>query len=378
MAINKPLPNGKLLGLEILRFVAALSVLVWHYQHFFFTPTNSNKYIRESQPFYSFLKLFYEHGSYGVQIFWCISGFIFFWKYRNAIASNLVSAKQFFILRLSRLYPLHISTLLIVALLQPIYFHLSNIYFVYQSNDLKHFFLQLFLASNWGFEVGTSFNGPIWSISVEVLIYLVFFLMLLLISKSVWVNIGIALVCTAASLLKNLPIPSALISCMAYFYAGGLAAIALQKIQGGKFIRPVNIFCIFLALVFPVTAYVQGEFPNEKFITLILVIYTPALLLLLAQQIVISGKVQKIIEIAGNMTYASYLLHFPIQLITAIAYGYAEITIPAHENLFFISYIAITLIASYFTYKYLESPAQSLIREKFLSSRCELPVKFFS
>lgn len=367
MAIDSRPSNGKLLGLEILRFIAAFSVLVWHYQHFFFNSPNSNEYIRENQPFYSFLKLFYEHGFYGVQIFWCVSGFIFFWKYRNVIANNLISAKQFFILRFSRLYPLHISTLLLVALLQLIYFHLNNTYFVYQNNNLKHFLLQLFLASNWGFEVGYSFNGPIWSISVEVLTYLVFFLTLLLISKSIWMNVGIAIVCTAASLLKTTPIPSALMGCLAYFYAGGIAAIILQKIRGAKLMRPVNIFCIFLALAFPVSSYVQGEFPNENFITLILLIYTPALLLLLAQEIVVSAKVQKIIEIAGNMTYASYLLHFPIQLIAAIAYVYAEITMPAYDNLFFISYIVITLTASYFTYKYLESPAQLLIRARFLS-----------
>ena len=28
--------SSKLLGLEVVRFVSALSVLIWHYQHFFY------------------------------------------------------------------------------------------------------------------------------------------------------------------------------------------------------------------------------------------------------------------------------------------------------------------------------------------------------
>ena len=34
------------------------------------------------------------------------------------------------------------------------------------------------MASEWGITQGESFDGPIWSVSVEVLVYLLFFLML--------------------------------------------------------------------------------------------------------------------------------------------------------------------------------------------------------
>lgn len=48
-------------------------------------------------------------------------------------------------------------------------------YFVYPNNDIKHFLLNLFFASSWSFESGHSFNGPIWSVSVEVLLHALFF-----------------------------------------------------------------------------------------------------------------------------------------------------------------------------------------------------------
>ena len=37
------------------------------------------------------------------------------------------------------------------------------------------FILNFFLVSGWGFEKGPSFNGPVWSVSVEIIIYFFFF-----------------------------------------------------------------------------------------------------------------------------------------------------------------------------------------------------------
>jgi peptidoglycan/LPS O-acetylase OafA/YrhL len=78
---SKPVQNkDKLLGLEIIRFISSISILIWHYQHFFYTNEQRIDFVKENQPFYSILSLFYEYGFYGVHVFWSISGFIFFWK----------------------------------------------------------------------------------------------------------------------------------------------------------------------------------------------------------------------------------------------------------------------------------------------------------
>ncbi|MFL6708392.1 MAG: hypothetical protein ACJ8HI_09315, partial [Massilia sp.] len=73
---------AKILGLELVRFLCAFAVLVYHYQHFAYVGAHAEGLDRSTLPFYHYLRLFYECGFYGVQIFWCISGFIFFWKYR--------------------------------------------------------------------------------------------------------------------------------------------------------------------------------------------------------------------------------------------------------------------------------------------------------
>jgi peptidoglycan/LPS O-acetylase OafA/YrhL len=352
--------NNKLLGLEVVRFISALSVLIWHYQHFYIGK-NPADFIRYQQPLYSLFRLFYDYGFYGVQVFWCISGFIFFWKYREAIASKTITYKKFFVLRFSRLYPLHFFTLLLVLALQAIYFAQNNNFFVYQDNDIPHFMYQIFLASNWGFEKGYSFNGPIWSISIEVLVYCFFFFILQNISKSLAVNIAILLICFAAKCFK---VSSPIFDCLAFFYIGGISAIAHKHIQTIKYKKTLFYLSIFTLLASPIFIHLTSIYRHKYFATLFLMSYTPILLFVCARHFNFPPAIQKTIEAAGNMTYSSYLIHFPIQLAVAICFLNAEQKIPYYSTVFFIGFIFVTLVLSYYIYRLFELPAQNYIRRK--------------
>jgi peptidoglycan/LPS O-acetylase OafA/YrhL len=223
-AIQPAQDTGKILGIELLRFTSALAVLIFHYQHFTFVGASPVDLIRTQQPFYPVLGFFYRYGFYGVEVFWCISGFIFFWKYAREIAGRTLAGYTFFILRVSRLYPLHLATLLFVAVMQWVYRSKNGAFFVYQVNDLQHFVLQLFMASNWGPETAESFNGPIWSISIEVLVYAIFFMSLRYLSSSA---IFITLVAVGAGLIQLLKLSeNPLFTCLMYFYLGCLTGKA--------------------------------------------------------------------------------------------------------------------------------------------------------
>jgi peptidoglycan/LPS O-acetylase OafA/YrhL len=353
--------TNKLLGLEVIRFVSALSVLVWHYQHFFYISYKQIDFIKEKQPLYYFFSLFYDYGLLGVQIFWCVSGFIFFFIYRESIASKSINFKTFFILRFSRLYPLHFFTLIIVLVLQAVYFHQQDYFFVYQNNDVSHFIYQLFLASNWGFEKGVSFNGPIWSISVEVIIYFLFFLILQNISKSFFVNIIVLTLCLIAKYFK---ISNPIFDCLAFFYIGGFSAIAHKHIKNIQYQKKIFYLLIFILLFSPILIYVTSIYQHKYFTALFLMSYTPILIFVGAQHFNVSPIIQKIIETAGNMTYSSYLIHFPIQLLIAIYFLNTEQKIPYYSTSFFIGFIFITLVISYYIHRLFELPAQNYIRRK--------------
>jgi peptidoglycan/LPS O-acetylase OafA/YrhL len=356
--------NNKLLGLEVIRFISALSVLVWHYQHFFYKANIPTNFINEKQPLYDFFSLFYNYGGSGVQVFWCVSGFIFFWKYRETISSNAITFKSFFVLRFSRLYPLHIFTLMLVLSLQAIYYSGKEYFFVYQNNNTSHFIYHLFLASNWwGFEIGSSFNGPVWSISVEVLVYFFFFLILKKISKSFLINVGVLLLCLAA---KHLKIPSQIFDCLALFYIGGLSAIALKQIQSTKYYKKILYIALFFLLASPLLINCTKIYQHKYFVTLFFMSYTPVLLFFSAQQISVSPLIQKTIEAAGNMTYSIYLIHFPLQLAIAIYFMAVEQEIPYYSKVFFAGFMFTTVFISYFIYRLFELPVQNTIRKKWL------------
>src|SRR5260221_11156995 len=141
-----PDPKGlikKLNGLELLMFVSALAVVIWHYQHFYFQRGQAIGFRTAQQSFFFALKPFYLYGNNGVEVFWCISGFIFFWKYAEQIRNREISAAKFAWLRFTRLYPLHLATLLIVVPLTAAYKAQTGTYFVYPWNDLRHVLLNL-------------------------------------------------------------------------------------------------------------------------------------------------------------------------------------------------------------------------------------------
>ncbi len=354
---TSPVPANKLLGLEVLRFLTAFAILVYHYRHFASIADKQVGLVDDRLPLYGLLHMFYDAGAYGVWIFWCISGFIFFWKYRDAIADRSVSGWKFFVLRFSRLYPLHFVTLLLVAILQPVYFGLNGYFFVYQENDLWHFLLQLFMASNWGFQYGYSFNGPIWSISIEILVYMFFFLMLLA-TRSALLN----LVVIAACLIASGPVAV----CFAFFYIGGLAAIARRAIATATFRRAIEGTAWLAVVTIPLLAWrvTQGQLASID--GPLLLTTTPIVLFCLSRDIAMPAPIQKVVEAAGNMTYSSYLLHFPIQLMIVLGFAIIRAPIPLYDGTFFGIYLATTLLASYLTYRYFEAPAQNLIRDLLL------------
>ncbi len=355
-------PANKLLGLELLRFVAAFGVLIWHYQHFAYVGGKAVGLVREQLPFYGLLQWFYDGGLYGVWIFWCISGFIFFWKYREPIDNRSIGAKEFFVFRFSRLYPLHLVTLLLVAGLQVAYFHLNDFFFVYQANDLRHFLLQVLMASNWGFEHGDSFDGPIWSISVEVLVYVVFFVMLRFVTGSALLNVVIIIACVNARLIHA---PGMVFDCLAFFYIGGLAAIARRAVAAAQRGAIDNVAWAVLG-VFCLLSWSFALARFDLFAYGFLLIGTPILLFCISRDISVSAATQRLIEAAGNMTYSSYLLHFPIQLVIALGFAIVGAPIPYYHAAFFVIFVTTTLLASYLTYRGFEAPAQNIIRRRLL------------
>ena len=351
---------GKLIGLEAIRFLAALSVLVWHYQHFYYVADKLGPdYVVKNQPLYFLLAPFYRMGFYGVEVFWCISGYIFFWKYRNAIAQRTIGVAKFFMLRFSRLYPLHVMTLALVAILQIIYSSTHGYSFVYANNDPMHFLYQLVFASNWFPQQGYSFNGPIWSISVEVLVYVIFFATLRYIGSSLWFSVGAIAVGWVAKLAH---FDNAVIDCLGFFYVGGMVCVVRQHLTQSRYAKRVDTVVYLFLVLIPLVSVVNGSYKDFGADAILVALCTPLIIYVCATDIALSRRVRTFIEAGGNMTYSSYLIHFPLQLAIATTFTYLGRPIPVHSAFFLCAFLITTFLLAHFIFEWFEKPMQKFIR----------------
>ena len=119
----------RLHALDTLRGVAALAIVVWHWQHFYaISGVWQAGWQRTAQPLYWVLKPLYDAGWAAVDLFFALSGFIFFWLYAPAIRERAMGLGKFAWLRFSRLYPLFFVTLIVAAILQ-YFFHRATGHF---------------------------------------------------------------------------------------------------------------------------------------------------------------------------------------------------------------------------------------------------------
>ena len=223
--------------LDILRGLASLSIVLWHYQNFFFVAPGelASNFVRSSLPMYFLFWPFYERGPLAVALFFVLSGFVFYFVYCDSVRAKRMSAYEFVVLRLSRLYPLYFVTLIFVAVMQIAAHHATGKFIIYPYNDLYHFVLNLFFASSWGLERGWSFNSPTWSVSVEVVLYAGFFVVASVAGRSLVSALTTALAGALAGLFfasqehGSLAVIGQGFSC---FFAGGGAFMVQDRLSG--------------------------------------------------------------------------------------------------------------------------------------------------
>ncbi|OSI78137.1 hypothetical protein BSZ21_02640 [Bradyrhizobium canariense] len=352
--------------LDATRGLAAVSVLLWHYQHFFMTSPGvlPDWFARGEQPLYWLLFPFYNHGNYAVQLFFSISGFIFFTEYLRPIGGGAVSGWQFFVLRFSRIYPLHFITLLVVAMQQCLAYRWLGKTFVYENNDAYHFMLNIFLGSHWGLENGFSFNAPVWSVSIEALLYFTFFLVAVTSANHTFLAVGLCAVCGFVGMLTWKTEDSIGLA-MFGFFNGGFAAIFLQK--SCSFSSSKAIILTSSILMFAASLALAGAlFPQPSWtVALFGAVFPTGVLAMGALQYVRSNAGSSA-RLLGDISYSIYLVHFPIQLLTLLLLRRGFISLDFYRPGTLLLFLLAVTGVSTLTYRLIEVPAKNAIRRALL------------
>jgi len=385
--ISRSFPE-RLYSLDVLRGVAALSVVVFHWTFFFQRGTDIDPTFGPIRlPLYSYLFPFYEAGDKAVDLFFVLSGFVFFWLYAEKVASRSISAWNFAVLRFSRLYPLHLATLVFVLFMLFQNRRLVGSAFVYPNNDTWHFCLQLVFASDWGlFESGHSFNGPIWSVSIEVLLYTIFFFVCVHRFSRPY---HVVILCILGVFVGH--ILGALGRGMFGYFAGGLAFYVARFLVARK--CGFTFLCVILALcvaawitaivaikcslLFKITALLQSmKIPGltDAIVSKILAyscdkavagglfpLTIISLVLLEARR----GSLGRRVAFLGDISYSSYLLHYPLQLLIVSLFLSQNWSFHCFQKSWaLIAFYLILIPLSMFVFRFYERPAQYFLRKR--------------
>ena len=348
--------------LDILRGLASLSVVVWHYQQFFMLAPGELpiEFDRSKQPLYVALWPLYTYGYRGVQLFFVLSGFVFYLVYCEQVNTRSVSCFEFFLLRFSRLYPLYFLTLIYVAVLQLIAQTTLASFIVYPFNDLRHFLLNLFFASDWGLQYGYSFNAPTWSVSVEIILYAVFFIVALTAGK----NVVVPVILMAVGYWIGTNGMSDIGWGLYCFFAGGIGFPIFDYINRRPITLPWTLLIPLTALILSSIGiwgcfYSRLSSQSEHYFY---VGGVPSVILLIASIQNYKRDAGKSIRVIGDITYATYLLHFPVQLSIVWVTRYFAVSPKYNNLLWLILFRGIVIVISVPTYYHFELPAQSFFR----------------
>jgi len=336
----------RVVSLDFLRGLAALAVIIWHWNWLNFDPATGKLVLPSADqlPIPFLLYPIYKIGYLAVDLFFAISGFVFFHMYGERLTHGEITAREFWWNRFTRLYPLHFVTLLLVAALQSIYYTQHSVYFVYPDNTLAMFGLQIFMASNWMPEWPFSFNGPIWSVSIEILLYALFFVLARRGLATPWSAVVIVLL--GSFLIAH-----------AYLLGRGVTAFFIGALCFFTFKTRRNFPKLAVALAGAgCIQVIYSGMPVRD--AAVVIVGAPVALLVLSFGERFSKIIVSKLAWLGDISYSSYLLHFPMTL-ALVTFG---VTPNLHSGGQLIAYIAGVISLSLICFHCFERPVQNMLR----------------
>jgi len=306
---------------------------------------------------------FANQGYLAVDLFFQLSGFVIALNYASRFERfEWARFRHFLALRLARIYPLHLFTLLLF-LLNPVAIGL----FSAQGEpgeryDPSYFLMSLLLVQNWGLTSALAWNVPSWSISTEWFAYLAFPLLVLLargarnlaaVGAGLAVLLGI-LAAAAPPIGLGGDIPGfGLPRCVLGFGIGVLAH-RLHVLRRDR-ARWESDLCVLLALVL-LGAYAGLDLSDRLVVPLGFLL----LILGLADNAGLASRLlsRPVLEGIGLVSYSTYLIHYFVKDWVKFLLVRPEVpdAVPVA------AYLAVTAAASVLLYRLVEVPGRRALR----------------
>ena len=329
-------------GLTGIRGFAALAVVFYHYQAWFLEGDITT------------------HGYLGVDLFFILSGFVISHSHnRDFPPLTPRNILTFYGLRLARLYPVHVLTLLGMLLIYVVGTHLGFTPKYSHQFEPSSFVANLLLIHAWGASWPLTWNFPAWSISCEWFAYLLFpFLrtigLRLRVPAIAWMVIPYVALVWAFFFLygrdmnQNDGINALLRVVLEFIMGMGLYQLFRARSWAGMWPLPV---CSFMVLWFV---------PDGLYEPLMILVFLAAILVA-ADQNESSPLLSRPLVYLGEISYSIYMTHIPI----VMSLGKGGTYLISHgwnRFLVMMGMVVIVLASASLTYHMIEVPCRNRIR----------------
>ncbi|WP_299289381.1 acyltransferase [uncultured Mucilaginibacter sp.] len=279
---------------------------------------------------------FISNGYMFVDFFFVLSGFVIAYNYESKI-SNYIEFKQFMVKRLFRVYPLHL-VMLMIALMYVVFRIIIGFHFKPDAIKLytvETFFTNLFLLNSIKFPNTNdlSWNYPSWSISAEVISYMVFAAFTLTIKKLnlsylrtiVWLLVLGISIYWIHSLSNNyfifLTYNNGFIRGLIGFFSGVICQQVFQKLTGkinGNFLITFTILEVTAILL--IIYFVTSGNLFKSFGLIYDFVFLLSILIFSFEKGLLSEKIKKIrlLKEIGKFSYSIYMTHALIIIFASI------------------------------------------------------------
>ncbi len=209
----------------------------------------------------------------------------------------------------------------------------------------------------WGLEKGWSFNAPVWSVSVEVLLYAIFFIICLT-KRWKW-PLTLAAIAIGSFLYPDI---YKLGSGLVCFFVGGMTYGVLTWVRrylgdGGALLITGPLCLVAWIWLLKTPAGLNNP--------LLLYVCYPLLIAALAAAGSRWPGLARRWAWLGDISYSSYLTHFPLQIIFAMAFDALALSRAVfYQGWVMVLFFAVLIPLSLATHRYLERPAQRWLRQR--------------
>lgn len=317
-----------------------------------------------------FLSPFFARGWLGVDLFFILSGFILSYSYREKII-----LKDFWVKRFARVYPAHIFVLglYLVLINGTIYlglYHDSQNRFTWEE-----LLAQVFLIHGIGIFEPKAWNIPSWSISSEILAYILFPLMLSPLKRVKGINpnflIILLLLGTTVTLAAVLNDGKKFMLDFEFTWVRILSEFAMGMVlfRFTSYFKPRKEYSL-LALLAGVCIYGQTAVSNH-FYDFIYLLYF--MILIHALALLPNSKRVPYLSTLGETSYAFYLVHSIVLIGLNQLSGRIGLLIQYPLFNIFLFFV-LSQLAAWGIYQWVEKPGRNFLRSLFsgpnsLSSR---------